>query len=169
MSPPAPAERSTVPAPQLAAWRALLEAHARTTELLGRELREQTGLPLTWYDVLLQLNEAPGRRLRMQDLADSVLLSKSGLTRLVDRMEKDGLVARSACPDDRRGTFAELTPAGRERLRGAAPTHLAGVREHVADLLDDEEATVLERLLRRLALAARETERSTSGATRPDR
>ena len=161
-----PAQRpSTVPEPQLAAWRALLEAHARTTEVLARELRDEVGLPLSWYDVLLQLNEAPDQRLRMQELADAVLLSKSGLTRLVDRMERDGLVARSACSDDRRGTFAELTTAGRDRLRSTAPTHLRGVREHVADLLDDQEAAILERLLRRLADAARPT----TGSTGPPR
>ena len=149
--------RSTVPAPQLRAWRALLEAHARTTVVLGRELRDEAGIPLAWYDVLLHLNEAPEKRLRMQELADAVLLSKSGLTRLVDRMERDGLVERSACSDDRRGTFAELTPVGKDRLRATAPTHLRGVREHVADLLDDEEAATLERLLRRIADATRET------------
>lgn len=147
--------RSSVPAPQLAAWRALLDAHARTTEVLARELRDEAGLPLAWYDVLLQLQESPERRLRMQELADKVLLSKSGLTRLVDRMEREGLVTRSACPSDRRGTFAELTPAGKDRLRATAPTHLRGVRQHVADLLDDDEAATLERLLRRIADAAR--------------
>jgi DNA-binding MarR family transcriptional regulator len=152
---PSSPTRSSVPAPQLAAWRALLDAHARTTEVLARELRDEVGLPLPWYDVLLHLNESPDGRLRMQELADKVLLSKSGLTRLVDRMERDGLVTRSACPEDRRGTFADLTSAGKDRLRAAAPTHLRGVREHVADLLDDDEAAVLERLLRRMADAAR--------------
>lgn len=146
--------RPTVPAAQLGAWRALLESHARVVELLAAELRDTHDLPLTWYDVLLQLHEASDRRLRMQELADRVLLSKSGLTRLVDRMEKAGLVARSACPSDRRGTFAELTPAGRSRLRETAPTHLQGIINHVADLLDDEEAATLEHLLRRLADAA---------------
>lgn len=148
--------RSIVPPAQLGAWRALLESHARLTELLESELRTEHDLPLTWYDVLLQLNEAPDRRLRMQELADRVLLSKSGLTRLIDRMEQAGLVARLACPSDRRGTFAELSAAGRARLRETAPTHLQGVKEHVADLLDDDEAATLERLLRRLVDAADE-------------
>lgn len=146
--------RTAVPPAQLAAWRSLLEAHARTTELLAAELREEHDLPLAWYDVLLHLNEAPDRRLRMQELAGRVLLSKSGLTRLIDRMEREGLVIRAACPSDRRGTFAELTSTGHERLRETAPTHLRGVREHVADLLDDDEAATLERLLRRIADAA---------------
>jgi DNA-binding MarR family transcriptional regulator len=152
---PLPA-RQAVPPAQLAAWRAFLETHARTVELLSRELREEEGLPLAWYDVLVHLNEAPDRRLRMQELADAVLLSKSGLTRLVDRMERDGLVRRSACPDDRRGTFAELTPGGYARLRDTAPTHLRGVARHFAAHLDDDEARQLEALLRRIGDAARD-------------
>ncbi len=150
-----PAHR-TVPPQQLAAWRAFLEAHARTVELLTRELRDAEDLPLTWYDVLVQLNEAPERRLRMQELADAVLLSKSGVTRLIDRMERDGLVSRSRCSDDRRGTYAALTPAGLARLRDSAPTHLEGVRAHFAAHLDDEEAATMERLLTRLAEANRD-------------
>lgn len=146
--------RAQIPAAQLAAWRAFLEAHARTVEVLSHELRTEAELPLTWYDVLVQLSEADDGRLRMQELADAVLLSKSGLTRLIDRMEREGLVTRSRCSDDRRGTYAELTEAGRQRLRDAAPTHLRGVREHFADLLDDAEAAELERLLHRIATAA---------------
>ena len=143
--------RATVPEAQLAAWRAFLEAHARVIEVLSRELREGADLPLSWYDVLVHLSEAPDGQLRMQELADAVLLSKSGLTRLIDRMQRDGLVTRSACPDDRRGTYAQLTTAGRDRLRDAAPTHLRGVREHFADLFDDDEAVQLQRLLQRVA------------------
>ena len=143
--------RATVPDAQLAAWRTFLEAHARVIEVLSRELRERTDLPLSWYDVLVHLSEAPDGQLRMQELADAVLLSKSGLTRLIDRMQRDGLVTRSACPDDRRGTFAQLTTEGRDRLRNAAPTHLQGVREHFADLFDDDEARQLDALLRRVA------------------
>ncbi len=143
--------RTTVPDTQLAAWRAFLEAHARAIEVLSRELREGADLPLSWYDVLVHLSEAPDGQLRMQELADAVLLSKSGLTRLIDRMQRDGLVTRSACPDDRRGTYAQLTTAGRDRLRDAAPTHLRGVREHFADLFDDDEAVQLQRLLQRVA------------------
>lgn len=148
---------TSVPPRQLAAWRAFLEAHARTVEVLTRELRDAEDLPLTWYDVLVQLNEAPERRLRMQELADAVVLSKSGVTRLIDRMERDGLVHRSRCPDDRRGTYAELTPAGLARLRDSAPTHLEGVRAHFSAHLDDEEAATLERLLTRLAEANRDS------------
>jgi DNA-binding MarR family transcriptional regulator len=135
------------------AWRAFLEAHARTTEVLSRELRAEDGLPLAWYDVLVHLSEAPERRLRMQELADAILLSKSGLTRLIDRMEREGLVSRTACSDDRRGTYAELTERGFARLEQAYPVHVAGVASHFAHLLDDDEAATLERLLRRIAEA----------------
>lgn len=148
--------RDDVPAAQLGAWVAFLAAHKRVLERLERELREDQDLPLTWYDVMVHLSAAPDHRLRMQELADAVLLSKSGLTRLIDRMERDGLVARQACPDDRRGTFAELTPAGFERIRRAAPSHLRGVREHFADHLDDDEAALLETLLVRITTAANE-------------
>lgn len=145
--------RTTLPSAHLAAWRTFLEAHARTVDVLARELREDEGLALAWYDVLVHLNEAPGGRLRMQELAEAVLLSKSGLTRLIDRMERDGLVTRMACPSDRRGTFAELTPVGLARLRDAAPRHLQGVREHFADHFDEADARTLQRLLSRLAEA----------------
>lgn len=141
---------STVPVAQLDAWRAFLTAHARVTDVLARELRDEDDLPLTWYDVLVQLSEAAGHRLRMQELAGRVLLSKSGLTRLIDRMERAGLVRRVACDDDRRGTFAEMTTAGYERLRDSAPTHLRGVREHFADAIDDREAAILATALRRV-------------------
>ena len=87
----------------------------------------------------------------MQDLADAVLLSKSGLTRLVDRMERAGMVAREACEGDRRGINCRLTRAGMDRLVQAAPTHVTGVREHFLDLLEPGEAAVLARALGRIA------------------
>lgn len=136
---------------ELAAWRGFLEAHRRVTDVLEEELRVDESLPLAWYDVLVQLSEAPGRSLRMLELADAVLLSKSGLTRLVDRMEGQGLVARTPCRDDRRGVVAVLTDAGLQRLRDAAPTHVRGVRQHFADLLQPGEAAVLARALGRIA------------------
>ncbi|HET6751274.1 MAG TPA: MarR family winged helix-turn-helix transcriptional regulator [Actinomycetes bacterium] len=139
----------------LAAWRALLETHAAVTELLARELVAEGGLPLSRYDVLLNLAEAPGGRLRMQELSESVLLSKSGLSRLVDRMEEAGLVRRERCEDDRRGWFTVLTEQGRSALRRAAPIHLRGIQEHFARHLDDEEARVLATALARVSAAAR--------------
>jgi DNA-binding MarR family transcriptional regulator len=136
---------------RMAAWRAFMEAHARITGQLSRELQAEEGLQLTWYDVLVQLSEAPDRRLRMQELADRVLLSQSGLTRLVDRLQAEGYVERVRCTEDGRGTFAHLTPAGLAALRRTYPTHLRGVREWFADGLSDEEAVVLARALRRVA------------------
>ncbi len=148
------ARRSGPATPQLRAWRAFLEAHARTIEQLERELRETEQLPLAWYDVLVQLHEADDDRLRMQDLAQAVLLSKSGLTRLVDRMEQARLVRRVACDSDRRGTYAQLTDEGLARLRATAPTHLRGVHEHFARHLSADEAAIIERALERIARAA---------------
>jgi DNA-binding MarR family transcriptional regulator len=131
-------------------WRTFLRAHAGIMRDLERELVAETGMPLAWYDVLLQLAEAPGRRLRMAELADSVLLSRSGLTRLVDRLQAEGLVCRERSIDDARGTFTVLTDAGMDRLRRAAPTHLAGIERHWLASFDDDELRQLGGLLGRL-------------------
>jgi DNA-binding MarR family transcriptional regulator len=136
---------------ELAAWRAFLRAHAVVTRRLEHELVAEHDLPLASYDVLVQLSESPGRRLRMTELAERVLLSRSGLTRLVDRLQREGLVERQACPEDARGTLAALTDGGLERLRAAWPTHLRGVSEHVTSKLTAEEAEQLRVLLGRLA------------------
>lgn len=138
----------------MAAWRAFLEAHARVTERLEQELQEEHGLSLPWYDVLVQLNEVPDRRLRMTELAGSVLLSKSGLTRLVDRMLSAGLVDREADPSDRRGIYVCLTNAGFERLRDAAPTHLRGIERHFTSNLTQDEAIMIADALGCVAQAA---------------
>jgi DNA-binding MarR family transcriptional regulator len=139
----------------LSAWRLLLEAHATVTELLERELVAERGLPLSRYDVLLNLAEAPEGRLRMQELSASVLLSKSGLSRLVDRMVEAGLVRRERCLDDRRGWFAVLTDQGRGALRRAAPIHLRGIHEHFTRHLEPEEVKALTTALSRVVAAAR--------------
>lgn len=145
-----PATRWLTPV-ELDAWRSFLRAHAKVTRVLDAELAAECDLPLGSYEVLLHLNEAPERRLRMTDLADRVLLSRSGLTRLVDRLERDGLIQRQSCPSDLRGTNAVLTDAGYERLRAAAPVHLRGVREHMVDLLSPDEVRVLAAALGRVA------------------
>lgn len=132
------------------AWRALLRAHARATRVLEAELEEAHNLPLASYDVLVQLTESPEGRLRMSELADAVLLSRSGLTRLVDRLEREGLVERTSCPSDARGTFAALTEAGRSRLREASGTHLRGVATHVLSHFSPAELDVLGDLLGRV-------------------
>ena len=140
----------------LAAWRSLLEAHAAVTDLLERELEQERGLALSKFEVLLKLADAPGGRMRMLELAESVLLSKSGLSRLIDRMAEAGLVRRERCPSDRRGAFAVLTDEGERVLRGAAPVHLRGIRQHFARHLDGEEVRTLARLLGKVNAAARE-------------
>lgn len=137
----------------LGAWRTFLEAHSRVTTRLERELQAEHELPLAWYDVLVQLNEAPAHRLRMTELADAVLLSKSGLTRLIDRMLADGLVDRSLDRDDLRGVFVSLSEAGLERLREAAPTHMRGIQEHFAAHLSEAETRTLAAALGRIAHA----------------
>ena len=135
---------------ELATWRTFLRAHAQVTRRLEHDLLTEHDLPLASYDVLVQLSEAPDRRLRMTELAERVLLSRSGLTRLVDRLVRDGLVERQACPSDARGTLAVLTDAGQQRLAGAWPTHLRGVVDAVVGRLDDAELRTLGDLLGRL-------------------
>ncbi len=135
---------------QLAAWRAFLRAHASITRALEAELLAEQDLPLASYDVLVQLAEAPEQRLRMTELAERVLLSRSGLTRLVDRLERDGLVSRQACPSDARGTLAVLSDAGLAKLQEAWRTHRRGVAEHVTGKLTSDEVVVLGELLGKL-------------------
>lgn len=145
------AERHALTQEQLDSWRAFLRAHATISRALEAELVAEQQLSLAAYDVLVQLAEAPGHRLRMTELADAVLLSRSGVTRLVDRLERSGLVARSRVVTDGRGVAAELTPAGVSRLRIASRTHLPGVVRHFAARLDADDLSSLERISRRLA------------------
>lgn len=140
--------RTALSARELSVWRTFLRAHASITRQLEHDLAERHMLPLPSYDVLLQLAESPQRRLRMTDLADRVLLSRSGLTRLVDRLSAEGLVARESCPSDARGTFTVITEAGLDRLREAAPTHLHGIQEYVMSRFSPDELDALGRLLR---------------------
>jgi DNA-binding MarR family transcriptional regulator len=139
------------PDPQrLAAWRSFLEAHARVTDILEEELEAERDLPLTWYDVLVQLEESADHRLRMTDLAGAVLLSKSGLTRLIDRMCGASLVERAPDPLDRRGTYVSLTTLGFDRLQDAAPVHMRGIEEHFARYLSDAETAAIHEGFRRI-------------------
>lgn len=116
-------------AEELGAWRGMLRAHSALTKALDAELVRAHGLPLSSYEVLLFLADSPKGQMRMSELADGVLLSRSGLTRLVDRMEREGLLRRERCEDDARGWFAAITPKGRELFTRARKTHLDGVRE----------------------------------------
>lgn len=139
---------------QMAAWRAFLVAHSMVSKVLEAELLLRHGMPLATYDVLVQLSETPEHRLRMSELADAVVLSRSGLTRLIDRLERERLVRRESCPSDLRGTMAVLTEEGWSALRAAAPTHLEGVIEHFTALLEPAELAVLAQALGRVAAAA---------------
>ena len=136
-----------------AAWRALLTAHSRVLGQLADELETEIGLPVSFYEVLLALSETPGERLPMRALAERVLLSKSGLTRVVDRMVVEDLVERHPSADDRRVIYACLTELGRARLARAAPVHLRGIEEHFGRHLNDAEADTLQHILRRIARA----------------
>lgn len=132
---------------RLAPWRAFLRAHARVARRLDEDLRARHGLSLQEYETLLHLAEAPDRRLRMGRLADSLLLSKSGVTRLVDRLVEDGLVERTSCASDARGAEASLTPNGLARLRTAAPTHLHGIREYFFGAIQAADLGIVERAM----------------------
>jgi DNA-binding MarR family transcriptional regulator len=124
---------------ELAAWGGFLRTHAAVTRALDAELVEAHDLPLTSYEVLLRLAGSPEGRMRMSELADSVLLSRSGLTRLVDRLERGGLVERVECESDQRGLLAVITEDGRRLFRAARHTHLRGVRERFLHRLSEEE------------------------------
>jgi DNA-binding MarR family transcriptional regulator len=131
--------------PRLGAWRSFIHAHARLLRRLDEELQAEHGLSLAEYDALLQLVNAPGRRLRMSVLAERVLLSRSGITRLVDRLVASGMVERSACVTDARGAEAALTDRGHALLRAASRTHLDGVQRYFLGLLPDADRDVIER------------------------
>ncbi|MEP7041233.1 MAG: MarR family transcriptional regulator [Chloroflexota bacterium] len=136
--------------PRLETWRSFLVAHAQVRRQLERELQAEQSLGLGEYEVLLLLARADDRQLRMSELADRLVLSRSGVTRLVDRLEADALVERASCDTDRRGSWATLTKAGHDRLRRAAPTHLRGVGEHFLDRIPPDELDALQRTLDRV-------------------
>jgi DNA-binding MarR family transcriptional regulator len=142
----------------MATWTAFVRAHAALFDVLEAELQDRRDLPITWYDVLVTLSRVPKGQMRMQDLAREVLLSKSGLTRLFDRMEHAGLVERQSCPSDRRGTLAVMTPEGRRELQRARPVHHRGIEEHFLAHVTAEEAEAMregfERILRALGRSA---------------
>jgi DNA-binding MarR family transcriptional regulator len=135
-------------------WGALLKVHAVLVPRLDRELQDTHGLPLTWYDVLLELNAAPERRLTMGDLGSVAAVSRTRVSRVVDDLEKAGLVTREPNPDDGRSAFAALTPAGRAALRKAAPTYISAVQREFADHLTAHEAEVLAGALSKVIAAS---------------
>lgn len=119
-------------------WRAWLNASLLLPDRLGRDLAEKHGLTMADYEILVQLSEHPERRIRMSELAERTLSSRSRLSHQIDRMVDAGLVIREACSDDRRGYFAVLTDTGWKTIVAAAPDHVMAVREHLVDLLGPE-------------------------------
>ena len=144
-------EQDTLTAGELRAWRGLLRAHACLARRLDAELDQAHGLPMTSYEVLHHLDDALGGRMRMRDLADQAQLSRSGLTRLVDRLEREELLVRCSCEHDARGSYACLTERGRERLEDARVTQLAVVREHFFSRFSELELSVLADMCERIA------------------
>jgi DNA-binding MarR family transcriptional regulator len=134
-------------------WRLFVETHGLVFGRLIDELKAEVDLPMTWYDVLFHLQEAPGRRLRMRELTKSVVISKSGLTGLVDRMEKAGLLRREMPANDRRAVEVTLTDAGRQRFEEADAVHWRGIQQHFVAHLDEEEGRMLASILERLKRA----------------
>jgi DNA-binding MarR family transcriptional regulator len=135
---------------ELAAWRGMLRAHAELVRELDSELAREHDMPLSSYEVLLYLNDSDDGRMRMSELADSVLLSRSGLTRLVDRLERQGLLRRERCESDARGLFAEITPEGRRAFATARRTHLDGVRRVFLSRFSRDELRTLGELWQKL-------------------
>jgi DNA-binding MarR family transcriptional regulator len=144
-----------VPAEGLAAWRALLEAHAAVVGHIEADLVAGGDVPLAWYDVLFAISEAPGRRLRLRDLARRLVLTRSGATRLVDRLAAAGLVERERVDEDRRGAVAVLTPEGGRALRRASPRYADGINRLFLAALTPEDVATIRAALERVTKALR--------------
>lgn len=136
---------------RIAAWRALLFAHSGAVKAIESELAGHGLIPLSWYDVLLELNAVPDRQLRMQDLSDRVVLSRTRVSRLVDELIAAGLVERVGDPDDGRAKLARITPSGRAQLRKTAPRYLAGIDRHFSSLLTRSERDAVTAALTKVA------------------
>jgi DNA-binding MarR family transcriptional regulator len=138
---------------ELAAWRGFLRTHARLLRHLDRQLTDEQGLPASSYEVLLRLAEAPSGTMRMKDIADSLLLSRSGLSRVVDELERKGYVTRQPCPTDARGTEAVITRSGRSAFRKAQNSHLRSVRAEFLDKLSEAQLRELAEVWTAVGLA----------------
>ena len=138
--------------PEIQVWVALLRAHASSTRRFNAQLVAEHGLTLNDYEVLLHLSHADGKRLRRVDLAERILLTPSGITRLLEGLERGGYVERASCASDARVTYAQLTDDGEAKLREAADAHVAGIREFFRDRFSREELLALSGLLQRLPL-----------------
>jgi DNA-binding MarR family transcriptional regulator len=131
----------------LLAWYAMLQATTRLTERMNADLEAEAGIPLSWFEVLAKISWAPEACSRMGALADDLLLSRGGTTRLIGRMEEAGLVRREVPAHDRRATYAHITAKGQEALDRAAPVHLAKVDEYLQQHLSEDELDVLGRAM----------------------
>jgi DNA-binding MarR family transcriptional regulator len=143
-----------VPEPHLSAWRAVLNAHASVVGRIEEALANAGLPPLAWYDVLWAVRRAPGKQVRMSELADGLTLSRGGITKLVDRLESAGLLRRERAEDDGRGFYAALTDTGEEMLRRMWPVYARILRQTLVDTLSDEEAAVISAGLTRAKAAA---------------
>ena len=139
---------------KLEAWRLFLRSHSTITRRLDADLIAAHGLTLHDYEVLIHLSRAPEGMMRPSDLTDSVILTRSGVTRLLAGLEEAGFVRRESCPSDRRVIYAVLTEDGRAKLLEARPTHLRGVGELFTERFDDEQLDVLRELLGNLPITA---------------
>jgi DNA-binding MarR family transcriptional regulator len=131
------------------AWSGMLRLHAQLVPLIDAELVRATGMPLRWYDVLLELEAAPDRRLRMVELGDAVVLSRTRVSRVVDELIEAGFVTRLPNPDDGRSAFAAISPAGRRAFRRAAPVYLDRIRTHLGARVSRRDAAALRVILER--------------------
>jgi DNA-binding MarR family transcriptional regulator len=141
-------------ADEVAAWKGMLRAHRDLVVSLDTQLEREHSLPLSSYEVLMVLADSEGGRARMGEIADQLLLSRSGLTRLVDRLVRQGWVERTPCEDDARGLYAAITRSGREKLKKARPAHLDGVRDGFLERLSDTDLQALARAWKKLDPAA---------------
>jgi DNA-binding MarR family transcriptional regulator len=146
-----------VPEPYLSAWQAVLTAHASVVARVEEALQDAGLPPLSWYDVLWAVRRAPGRRVRMAELAGRLTLSRGGLTKLADRLEAAGLLRRQPAEDDGRGLYAVLTDAGEDMLRRMWPVYARVLRETFVEPISEQEAATIATGLRRAAAAASAT------------
>jgi len=143
---------------ELAAWRGFIKTHAQVIERIEQDLSREKRVPLSTYDVLIALFEAPGRKLRLKDLTSKMVLTKSGITRLIDRLEKDGLIVRAKSEEDGRGLYAVLTDEGEAQLRRAWPVYAQGIKRYFASALSEEDVrgvtAAMEAIRRHVAAAS---------------
>jgi DNA-binding MarR family transcriptional regulator len=139
----------------LDAWSGLLFAHVRVMRSLEADMVEQHGLTLSWFDILGRLKQAPGQRLRMHELEELSVFTRSGMTRLMDRIEAAGFVQRERSTMDRRGVYVAITSAGIDKIDAVWPDHVASIERHFGRCIDSDEATALTRISRRIQVGER--------------